>query len=174
VNPAGVPTTTETNSWAAVVAAGLAVFISTVDMNVVGVALPTLGHDFGVEPAAVQWVVLGYVLPLVALVLPAGRWADGVGKRSAFLLAVLGFGVASVLVAVGPGLALVVAARAVQGVFGALISALVMAVIAQSVRPEATGRAIGLVASVGPFGGAVGPAAGGVLVELVQPPDSYA
>jgi MFS transporter, DHA2 family, multidrug resistance protein len=154
-----------TDRWAAVVAVGMTVFITAADMTIVGVALPTLSHDFGVGPAAVQWVVLGYVLPLVALGLPTGRWADTVGKRQAFTLAVLGFGAASVLVALSGGLAMMVAARVLQGVFGALISALVLVTIAGSVRGEVMGRAVGLVAALGPLGAAIGPAAGGLLIE---------
>ncbi|GLZ42023.1 MFS transporter [Actinokineospora sp. NBRC 105648] len=162
--PAASVTDSRTSRWGAVVAAGLAVFVSTVDMNVVGVALPTLGQRFGAGPGAVQWVVLAYVLPLVALVLPVGRWADGAGTRPAFLLAVLGFGAASVLVAASTGLPVMIVARGVQGVFGALVAALVMSVIGRSVRPADAGRAMGLVAAVGPLGGAVGPALGGVLI----------
>jgi MFS family permease len=157
--------TRDADRWAAVVAVGITVFITAADMTIVGVALPTLGRDFGVGPGALQWVVLGYALPLVALGLPAGRWADTVSKRQAFLLAVTGFGVSSVLVALADRLALVIAGRVLQGLFGALISALVLATIARSVRPQVMGRAIGVVAALGPLGAAVGPALGGVLIE---------
>ncbi|SCE82438.1 Predicted arabinose efflux permease, MFS family [Micromonospora carbonacea] len=151
--------------WGAVVAVGITVFITGADMTIVGVALPTLGTDLGVGPTTVQWVVLGYALPLVALGLPLGRWADTMSKRQAFLLAVCGFGVASVLVAVADRLGTVVAARVMQGLFGALISALVLATIARSVRPQMMGRAVGVVAALGPLGAAVGPALGGALIE---------
>lgn len=159
--------------WGAVVAVGLTVFVTAADMTIVGVALPTLSRDFGVGPDAVQWAVLGYVLPLVALGLPAGRWADTVGKRPAFGLAVLGFGAASVLVALAGGLATMVAARVLQGVFGALISALVLATVARSVRVEVLGRAIGLVAALGPLGAAAGPPVGGLLIEAFGWPSVF-
>lgn len=148
-------------------AVGMTVFITSANMNVVGVALPRLGHEFQVPPATVQWVVLAYVLPLVALGLPAGRWADGIDRRSAFALAVIGTGTASIGVALATGLPMVLAMRALQGMFGALISSLVLAVLARSVRPDAMGRAVGLVAALGPLGGAVGPPVGGLLIEFV-------
>jgi len=153
--------------WAAVAACGLAVFVTAVDLNVVGVALPSLGGQFHAGPAATQWVILAYALPVVALLLPAGRWGDGADKRKAFVLAVLGFGVASALVAVSPSLPFMIGARALQAVFSALISALVLATIAMSVRSASMGRAVGAVASLGPLGGAIGPAAGGLLIDAV-------
>ncbi|MEU8087849.1 MFS transporter [Micromonospora sp. NPDC049101] len=151
--------------WGAVVACGLAVFITAVDLNVVGVALPTLGRQFDASPSAMQWVILAYALPMVAFILPAGRWGDGVDKRKAFVLAVAGFGLASILVATSRSLEMMVAARVVQALFGALISALVLATIAISVRPATMGRAMGVAASLGPLGGAIGPAGGGLLID---------
>ncbi|SDJ95767.1 MFS transporter [Nonomuraea jiangxiensis] len=158
---------TEGIRWGAVIACGLAVFITAVDLNVVGVALPALGARFDAAPAAMQWVILAYALPMVALILPAGRWGDTVDKREAFVFAVVGFGLASVFVAVSQSLEMMIVARVVQALFGALISSLVLATIAQSVRPQLMGRAMGLVASLGPLGGAVGPAGGGLLIDAL-------
>src|SRR5215469_13462364 len=83
--------------WWVIVAAGLAVFMASVDPSITNVALPTLGYVFVVPPSALEWVVLAYSLPAVALLLPLGRWVDTVALRGAFLLAVCGFAGASVL-----------------------------------------------------------------------------
>ena len=72
--------------WWVIVAAGLAVFMASVDLSITNVALPTLGHFFAVLPGALEWVVLAYSLPAVALLLPLGRWVDTVALRGRFCL----------------------------------------------------------------------------------------
>ena len=72
--------------WWVIIAAGLAVFMASVDLSITNVSLPTLGHFFVVPPSALEWVVLAYSLPAVALLLPLGRWIDTVALRGAFLL----------------------------------------------------------------------------------------
>src|SRR5215472_16159632 len=76
--------------WLVIIAAGLAVFMASIDLSITNVALPTLGQAFAVPPGTLQWVVLAYSLPSVALLLPLGRWVDTVALRGAFLLAVAG------------------------------------------------------------------------------------
>src|SRR5262249_60317686 len=78
------------NRWWLVVGAGLAVFMVALDSSIVNVALPTIGHAFESPAAVIQWTILGYLLPAVALVLPAGRWLDRNGRRPPFVLAVHG------------------------------------------------------------------------------------
>jgi MFS family permease len=107
--------------WWVIVAAGLAVFMASVDLSITNVALPTLGHFFVVPPSALEWVVLAYSLPAVAFLLPLGRWVDTVALRGAFLLAVCGFAGASVLCGLAPSLPWLVICRFLQGSFGALI-----------------------------------------------------
>ena len=111
--------------WWVIVAAGLAVFMASVDLSITNVALPTLGNVFVVPPSALEWVVLAYSLPAVALLLPLGRWVDTISLRGAFLLAVCGFAGASVLCGLAPSLQWLVMCRFFQGGFGALIAALV-------------------------------------------------
>jgi DHA2 family multidrug resistance protein-like MFS transporter len=151
-------------SWTAVVALGMAVFMAALDMTVVAVALPSIGKDFAATPALSQWVVLAYSLPMVALIVPAGRWADWVNLRRAFLLAITGFAVASALIGAAPALGVLLGGRVLQGAFGALISALVLAIAATVVRPQERGRAMGIVAMLGPLGAVTGPGLGGLLV----------
>ncbi|NIK61975.1 MFS transporter [Kribbella shirazensis] len=155
----------EGNRWWLVVAVGLAVFMAMLDMSIVGIALPSIEADFDASPAAAEWVVLGYLLPLVGVTLPVGPWLDQVGKRSALVFSTTGFVVAGVAAGLAPNLAWLVGARIVQGSFGAILFALGPALAALAVRPEARGRALSVVATVGPLGGVTGPVLGGFLVD---------
>ncbi|MFJ9444273.1 MFS transporter, partial [Kitasatospora sp. NPDC101235] len=104
--------------WSLVIAAGLLSFVAMLDMNVVNLALTDISAGLHVSPGVAQWAVLGYQLPLVALLLPAGRWLDQVGTRSALLLAVSCFALCSVLAACAPWAGWLIAARLFQGAFG--------------------------------------------------------
>ena len=155
---------TSPNRWIVVGAAAMAIFMAMLDASIVSIALPTIGRELGVGPDQSQWVVLAYLLAIAAIVLPAGRWLDSVGRRSALSFGVTGFAVSSAVAAAAPGLAWLIGARVVQGVFGAVILALVPALVAGAVAPNERGRAIGVVATVGPLGSVSGPALGGLLV----------
>jgi MFS family permease len=151
--------------WATVVVVSLGIVLTALDMTVVAVALPTMGAELGAGPGGTQWVLLGYLLPLVALSLPAGRWFDRAGPRAAFRFAVGGFAVASALAAAAPGIAALVGARVLQGGFGALISVLGLPVVAAAVAPEQRARAMSVVLTLMPLSGVLGPALGGLLTE---------
>jgi MFS family permease len=155
------------NRWWLVVGAGLAVFMVALDSSIVNVALPTIGHAFQSPAAVIQWTILGYLLPAVALVLPAGRWLDRNGRRPAFVLAVAGFAASSAAAGAAPGIGWLIAARVVQGVFGALLSAIFPALVSGAVRPEVRARAMSVVATLGPLGAVTGPAIGGFLISTV-------
>jgi MFS transporter, DHA2 family, multidrug resistance protein len=150
--------------WSAVLAVAVLVFMAGLDMTIVAVALPDLGADLDVGPGAAQLAVLAYLLPVIVLMLPAGRWVDRTDQRQAFLLVVAGFGISSALVSVVSSLPTVLAARALQGVFAAAVGALSFAIIAAAVRPEDRGKAQGLIAMLGPLGSVAGPGVGGVMV----------
>lgn len=159
------PAQQEPNRWWLVVAAGLAVFMSILDMSIVGIALPNIGADFDVSPAAAEWVVLGYLLPLVGVTLPVGPWLDQVGNRAALVCSAGGFALASIAAGLAPDIGWLIGARVLQGAFGAVLFALGPALAAAAVRPGARGRAMSVVATVGPLGGVSGPALGGLLVD---------
>ncbi len=160
--PAGDP-----SRWSTVVVVSLAIVLTALDMTIVAVALPAVGADLGAGPSVVQWVLLGYLLPLVALSLPAGRWLDRAGPRAAFRLGVGGFAVTSALIALAPGVGTLIAARVLQGVFGGLISVLGLPVVAAAVRPEHRARAMSIVLTLIPLSGVLGPALGGLLTDAV-------
>jgi MFS family permease len=155
------------NRWGLVLTAGLVSYVVMLEINVVNVALPVIQRDLGNPPSVTQWVVVGYLLPVVSLVLPAGRWLDRVDRRWALVFAAGGFAVASSAAGAAPSIGLLVAARLAQGSFAAVLFALMPALAAQAVRAEARGRAMSVLATLGPLGGISGPALGGLLLSAV-------
>ncbi|MFF1798906.1 MFS transporter, partial [Kitasatospora sp. NPDC058263] len=153
--------------WILVVAAGLLSFVAMLDMNVVNLALTDIAAGLHVSSTTAQWAVLGYQLPLVALLLPAGRWLGQVGARSALLLAVSCFALCSVLAAVAPWAGWLIAARLAQGAFGAVLFVLMPVLAATAVRPQLRGRAMSVPATLGPLGAVTGPVLGGLLLDHV-------
>ncbi|WP_225823941.1 MFS transporter [Streptomyces naphthomycinicus] len=151
--------------WLLVAVAGLLSFVAMLDMNIVNVALADIAAGLHVSAATAQWAVLGYQLPVVALLLPVGRWLDGVGARSAVLTATAGFGLCSALAATAPWAAWLIAARLAQGAFGAVLFVLMPVLALRSVRPELRGRAMSVPATLGPLGAVTGPAVGGLLLD---------
>jgi MFS transporter, DHA2 family, multidrug resistance protein len=140
--------TPQRTNWAPVVALGLAMLVVTSEMTIAAVTLPGIGAELTVSPSATAWVLLAYALPMAAVAIPAGRWADHADVRAAFALAMIGIGVASVLVALAPTFWVVVAGRLLQGTAGALVVAVYMPIITTSVRREQRGRAIGFVITI--------------------------
>lgn len=153
------------DQWGLVLVAGLLSFTAMLDANIVNVALPTIGRDFHIGPSLTTWVVLGYFLPLAALLLPGGRWLDQVGHRPALLFAVGGFLCANVAAGFAPNPGVLIGARVVQGAFAALLFALMPALATVAVRPEARARAMSVLATLGPLGAVSGPAIGGILLD---------
>ncbi|QPP08871.1 MFS transporter [Streptomyces bathyalis] len=161
------PAEDERDRWWLVVAAGLAVFMASVDMSIVNVALPAIERDFQNSTSTTEWTVLAYLLPLAGLALPSGRWLDSVGRRPALLFSLTGFALASTAAGLAPGMDWLIAARLAQGTFGALLFSLVPALATSAVRPQARGRAMGLITTLGPLGLICGPGLGGLVVDVL-------
>ncbi|WP_329500245.1 MFS transporter [Kitasatospora herbaricolor] len=121
--------------WSLVAVAGMLSFVAMLDMNIVNIALVDIARDLGTSAGTAQWAVLGYQLPLVALLLPAGRWLDQVGIRPALLTAIGGFALAGAAAATVPWASCLIAARLVQGAFGAVLFVLMPVLAIRSVRP---------------------------------------
>ncbi|MEV0134073.1 MFS transporter [Dactylosporangium sp. NPDC050688] len=153
--------------WWIVGGMGLAVFMASLDMSIVNVALPAVGSSFAAPAAATQWVVLGYLLPLVALALPTGRWLDRVGHRGVLVGACAGFAAASVAAGLAPGIGWLVAARVVQGVAGTALMTLIPVLTTTAVEARFRGRAMGTVDTLGMLGLISGPGLGGLIVDSV-------
>ena len=157
----------ERSHWWLVIAAALAVFMASVDMSIVNIALPAIERDLTIPTSVTEWVVLAYLLPLAGLALPSGRWLDSVGQREALAFSLTGFAIASIAAGLAPSLAVLIGARLGQGAFGALLFALVPALAMTAVHSQARGRAMGLITTLGPLGLISGPAVGGLVVDVL-------
>jgi EmrB/QacA subfamily drug resistance transporter len=140
--------------------------IVLLDGTVVNVALPTIQRALGGGLAAQQWVVNGYLLTLSSLILVGGSLGDLFGERRIFALGVSGFGVASLACALSPTIGVLVLARALQGVAGALLVPSSLAVIVNTFPESERGGAIGSWTAWGAIAGVLGPLAGGELLAL--------
>jgi MFS family permease len=144
--------------------------VAGIDSTVVVVALPAIGRNLDASFQALQWTVTSYTLTLAALILLAGSLSDRWGRRRVFLTGLAWFTLASVLCAAAPGIGRLIAARAVQGIGGALMTPASLAIIEATFQPGDRTRAIGtwagfsgVSAAIAPFwaGGCWKPAAGG-------------
>jgi EmrB/QacA subfamily drug resistance transporter len=142
--------------------------IVLLDGSVVNVALPTIQRALGGGLAAQQWVVNGYLLTLGSLILIGGSLGDLFGERRIFALGVGGFGVASLACALAPSIGLLVGARAIQGVAGALLVPSSLAVIVNTFPESERGAAIGTWTAWGAIAGVLGPLAGGELLAIAS------
>lgn len=138
------------------------------DGTVVNVALPAIGRNFAASVAGLQWVLTGYLVTLSALILIGGSLGDIFGRRRVFLVGVAWFSAASLLCAVAPTLGVLVAARTLQGIGGALLVPGSLSIIQSSFCADDRGRAIGTWSGLGGVAGAIGPLAGGALVTGVS------
>ena len=144
----------------------LASSLAFVDGSVVNVALPAIGHALSADADALQWTVNAYLLPLSAVILLGGAAGDCFGRRRLLLSGTILFAVASLACALAPYLALLLAARFLQGVGGAMLMPNSLAILGQSFTGEEKGRAVGIWAAASGIAGALGPVLGGWLVDL--------
>jgi len=138
------------------------------DGTVVNVALPDIGRDFDASTAALQWILNGYLLTLASVILLGGSLGDRYGRRRIFVIGVIVFSVASLLCAIAPNTELLIAARLLQGLGGALLTPGSLAMIEASFRPADRAPAIGAWSGLGGVAAAIGPLLGGYLVEAVS------
>ncbi len=153
-----------TGATAALASLLLSVLLSSLGTSIANVGLPSLAQAFGATFQQVQWVVLAYLLAITTLVVSAGRLGDLLGRRRLLLAGMGVFTLASMLCALAPSLALLVAARALQGLGAAVMMALGMALVGESVPKERTGSAMGLLGTMSAVGTALGPSLGGLLL----------
>jgi EmrB/QacA subfamily drug resistance transporter len=150
------------------VAAILGSSVVTIDSSVVSVALPAVQRDLGGGLAAQQWVSNGYLLTLGSFILIGGALGDMYGERRAFLTGVTSFGAFSLLCAVAPNVEVLIAARALQGVSGAILAPSSLAVIVNAFAPEERSAAVGSWTAWGAIAALVGPLIGGWIVDALS------
>ncbi|MGW0558845.1 MFS transporter [Streptomyces sp. NPDC002926] len=143
----------------------LSMLLSSLGTSIANVGLPTLAQAFTASFQEVQWIVLAYLLGITTLIVSVGRLGDILGRRRLLLAGIFLFTVASVLCGVAPTLWLLIAARAAQGLGAAVMMALTMAFIGETVPKEKTGRAMGLLGTMSAIGTALGPSLGGALIS---------
>ena len=137
------------------------------DATVVNVALPTIGKDLHASLAGLQWTVTAYTLTLAGLILLGGALGDRFGRRRVFVIGVIWFALASALCGLAPDIGVLIAARALQGIGGALLTPGSLAIIQATFAADDRPRAIGAWSGLGGVAGAVGPFLGGWLIGSV-------
>ncbi|MFL6054895.1 MAG: MFS transporter [Actinoallomurus sp.] len=138
--------------------------LAMIDATIVNVALPRIGADFHASLAGLQWTVNAYTLTLAGLILFGGSLGDRYGRRKVFTIGVAWFAVASALCGLAPGIGVLVGARALQGVGGALLAPGSLAIIQASFAPEDRPQAVGAWSGFAGVAGAIGPFLGGWVI----------
>jgi EmrB/QacA subfamily drug resistance transporter len=138
------------------------------DSTVVNVALPAISEGLGAGLSGQQWVVEAYMLTLVSLLLVGGSLGDQFGRKRMFVFGLIGFGVTSALCAISPSVEFLVAARALQGITGALLVPGSLAIVAATFEGAARGKAVGTWTAWTGIATVIGPAGGGALIGLTS------
>jgi len=142
----------------------LSMLLPSLGTSIANVGLPTLAQAFDATFQDVQWIVLAYLLAITTLVVSVGRLGDITGRRRLLLIGILLFTLASILCGLAPTLWLMIAARAVQGLGAAIMMALTIAFVSETVPKAKTGSAMGLLGTMSAIGTALGPSLGGFLI----------
>lgn len=141
----------------------LSLLMSSLDTSIANASLPILATAFGASFPQAQWIVLASLLAVTSLTVSAGRFGDVIGRRALLLVGITLFTTTSVMSAVAPTLGLLVAARAIQGVAAATLTALAIAIVGDLVPTAGAGRAMGQLAAASAIGTTVGPTIGSLL-----------
>jgi EmrB/QacA subfamily drug resistance transporter len=162
-------TTDERSRWIALIVLCTGVLMIVLDVTVVNVALPTIQSDLGFTQSSLAWVVNAYLIAFGGLLLLAGRMGDLLGRKRVFMAGLGLFVFASLLCGVSQSQGLLVAARFVQGVAGAMTSAVVLGMIVTMFpEPREQAKAIGVYGFVASAGGSIGLLLGGVLTQTIN------
>lgn len=164
---AGLRLSTASGRWV-VAATVLGSGMAALDATVVGIALPAIGRNFHAGVSSLQWVVDAYTLTLAGLLLLGGTLGDSYGRRRMFVVGTIWFAIASLLCGLAPSAGVLIAARALQGVGGALLTPGSLAILQASFAEEDRMAAIGAWSGLGGVATAIGPFLGGWLISAVS------
>src|ERR671915_755073 len=155
--------------WLILAVIGIAQLLVVLDVTIVNIALPSAQQDLGFSEEDRQWVITAYALAFGSLLLVGGRIADLYGRKWTFIVGLLGFAGASALGGAAQSFGLLVAARALQGVFAALLAPAALSLLATTFTdPAERGKAFGIYGAIAGAGGAFGLLLGGSLTELLD------
>ncbi|HEX4668388.1 MAG TPA: DHA2 family efflux MFS transporter permease subunit [Solirubrobacterales bacterium] len=153
--------------WKVLLITSVGLFMASLDLFIVNIAFPDMARDFsGASLPSLSWVLNAYAIVFAALLVPAGRIADRVGRKKVFILGLLLFAAASALCAIAPSLDVLIAARILQAAGGAMMLPTTLGLILPAFPVEQRTLAIGIWSAVGGVAAALGPPIGGLLVEL--------
>src|SRR5262245_37462884 len=157
------------SKWAVYGVVAIGVLMATLDSSIVNISLPTIARAFG-RPlsGALQWVVIAYLLVIVALLLSGGRLGDMLGRKRVWQVGLGVFTLGSVLCGLAPGIGALIGFRALQGVGAALLMAISPALLTSAFPPQERGRALGMNALTVAVGVSAGPPLGGVITERLS------
>jgi EmrB/QacA subfamily drug resistance transporter len=152
--------------WKVLIVVSVAVFMASLDLFIVNIAFPDIEAEFGAAGVStVSWVLNAYAIVFAALLVPAGRFADRIGRRRAFLWGTVGFLAGSALCGIAPSVEALIGARVLQAMGAAFLLPTSLALLLPEFPPAERGTAIGIWAAVGGVAAAAGPPLGGILVE---------
>ncbi|ODT79461.1 MAG: MFS transporter [Pelagibacterium sp. SCN 64-44] len=151
--------------WLSLAILLIANFMNLIDVTIVNVALPSMRDNLGATDSQIEWVVAAYVLAFALGLLPFGRLGDIVGRTRMFLLGVAGFTAASALCGLAPNIEMLIAARVLQGIGGAMMTPQVLAIATVTFPPQERGQAFSLFGLSAGLASVCGPLLGGILID---------
>ena len=155
--------------WLILGTVGIAQLMVVLDTAIVNIALPSAQRALGFTTVDRQWVVTAYALSFGSLLLFGGRLGDLIGRKITFLAGALGFAAASAAGGAATGFGMLVAARAIQGAFGALLAPAALSILSTTFSdPKERGKAFGVYGAIVGAGGAIGLVLGGILTEYLS------
>ncbi len=154
------------NKWVVFGILAIGIFMATLDSSIVNISLPTIARFFGVPlSGAIEWVIIAYLVVIAAVLLTIGRLADMVGRKPLWVIGLVVFTTGSAICGASLSLGMLIAARALQGLGGALIMAVSPAMLTSAFPSSERGRALGMNAVIVALGVSVGPTLGGIITE---------
>ena len=155
------------NAWVVFSAIGVGMFLTMMDQSAINIALPEIASDFDANLPDVQWMAVGYGLATGALILPMGKLADAIGRKRLFVLGLIIISVGAIFAGFAGNLQVAIIARLVQGLGAAMMQANALAIMISVFPPTRRGMVIGIFMTIVGVASVIGPAIGGVVVELI-------